>query len=236
MYALAAETNVETEHLQELLVHHKTSHNGVQLLNFYDVIPVTDNLSRSLSITQASLERFGRLKVNNEVYHAEIYERPTKFNNSAISYIMQEEHYRAAGQLDHWSSTVPCSTSNTPYMASRPSRREGGLPRSKPLRDVNSYSRKHRHTFIQCHPWDSLSSEQKVSCKVSDTCKFIPSAPPQTYPPTFAGQEAFQKFKTLIVALLNIHSSTCTHAQGGELLLFILSHGWDTCGFTAVSS
>lgn len=93
MCALAAETNVETEHLQELLVHYKTSHNGVQLLNFYDVIPVTDNLSRILNITQASLERFGRLKVNNEVYHAEIYERPTKFNNSAISYIMQEEHY-----------------------------------------------------------------------------------------------------------------------------------------------
>ena len=85
------------KYFHSILPNSKTSSRGIQLLSFTDTIPVNSTLVHLLRPyiscdPPSSLQRYGRLRISNEVYHAEIYEKPTKFNNAVISYNLESPY------------------------------------------------------------------------------------------------------------------------------------------------
>ena len=88
MCALTMNRNVQMDYLKDILYSRQVS-KGLELLSCFNEITLDESLGKLLAEYVPSLPptvcRYGRLRINR-IYHSEVYERPTKINNTVISY------------------------------------------------------------------------------------------------------------------------------------------------------
>ena len=102
MCSLAAKSNVQLEYLQCFKTLLKpVSRKQTKLLGSSDILRVNttiaDLLKQYLRNIPDCVGRYRRLQVNNEVYHADIYKRPTRYNNTAISFTVPSSNKEMFG-------------------------------------------------------------------------------------------------------------------------------------------
>ena len=109
MCSLAAKSNAQLEYLECIKTLLKpASCDQTKLLGSSDILRVNttiaDQLKQYMQNIPDCVGRYARLQVNNEVYHADIYERPTRYNNTAISFILPSSNKQKFGIISSFLS------------------------------------------------------------------------------------------------------------------------------------